>query len=139
MGKDQVSIVAVPRYANVLRFTNMSGLILQGFTAGHSEAPGECSGGVIQLENVNNTNIEGCGLYGCGILGVSGFDCDTLYVTGTEIYDCSSGAAWFYGCKNVRVDYCDVHDIQGREFYADSRCQDVLIDGKPAPTDDPWQ
>ena len=137
-GKDQVSIVAAPRYANVLRFTNLSGLILRGFTAGHSEAPGECSGGVIQLENVNNTNIEGCGLYGCGILGVTGFDCETLYVTGTEIYDCSSGAAWFYGCKNVRVDYCDVHDIGGREFYADSRCQDVLIDGKPAPTDAPW-
>ncbi len=137
-GKEQVSIVAVPRYANVLRFTNLSGLILRGFTAGHSEAPGECSGGVIQLENVNNTNIEGCGLYGCGILGVNGFDCDTLYITGTEIYDCSSGAAWFYGCKNVRVDHCDVHDIGGREFYADSRCQDVLIDGKPAPTDAPW-
>lgn len=138
-GKDQVSIVAVPRYANVLRFTNLSGLILRGFTAGHTQAPGECSGGVIQLDNVNNTNIEGCGLYGCGILGVNAFDCHTLYITGTEIYDCSSGAAWFYGCRNVRVDYCDIHDIQGKEFYADPSCQDVLIDGQPAPTDDPWQ
>ncbi len=138
-GKDQVTIAAVPRFANVLRFTNLSGLVLRGFTAGHSEAPGECSGGVIQLENVNNTNIEGCGLYGCGILGVNGFNCNTLYVIGTEIYDCSSGAAWFFGCTNVRVDHCDVHDIQGKEFYADPSCQDVLIDGKPAPTDDPWQ
>lgn len=131
-GKDQVTIVAIPRYANVLRFERCSGLILRNFTAGHTQAPGECSGGVIQLMNTSNTNIEGCGLYGCGIIGVWAMDCSNLSVVGTEIYECSSGAVWLYSCHNVSVDYCDIHDIGGMEFYfTEFDCTNITVDGKP--------
>lgn len=129
-GKDEVTITAVPRYANVLRFDNTYGLILRGFTAGHTYEQGACSGGVLQFIFCSNTIVEGCSLYGCGIVGVWAMYCNNLDVTGTEIYECSSGAAWFSNCSHVRMNYCDVHDIYGEFLYDDYGCEDVLIDGK---------
>lgn len=129
-GPDQVTILAIPRFANVLRFEYTNGLVLRGVTAGHSLKPEACSGGVIQLNMCTNTNIEGCSLYGCGILGVWGMDCSYLYVTGTEIYECSSGAAWFYNCRTVSIDHCNIHDIAGMVFYADYESKDIRVDGE---------
>lgn len=128
---EAVSIVTQPRYANVLRFANLSGLILRNVNVGHTPQVGECSGGVVQLEYANSSIIEGCKLFGCGILGVQAMRCSNLSVFNSEIYQCSSGAAWFYGCSTVRVDHCNVHDIGGLEFYADYYCKDVLVDGNP--------
>ena len=130
-GKDQVTITAAPRYANVLRFENCYGLILRGFLAGHTMEPGYCSGGVLQMTYCSNVNIEQCGLYGCGILGIWAMGCSNLYVTGTEIYECSSGAASFYNCSDVSLDACDVHDIGGTEYYADFFCTNIFVNGEP--------
>ena len=57
--------------------------------------------------------------------------CSNLSVFNSEIYECSSGAAWFYGCNSVQVEQCNVHDIGGLEFYADYSCKDVLVNGNP--------
>lgn len=132
---ENVSIVTQPRYANVLRFENLSNVILRNVTAGHTPEAGECAGGVIQLSYANNSIIEGCRLFGCGILGVQAISCNNLSVYNCEIYQCSSGAAWFYGCKTVRMDHCNIHDIGGRALYADYYCSDVLVDGNPIPDD----
>ena len=128
---ESVSIVTTPRYANVLRFANLAGLILRNVKVGHTPAVGECSGGVVQMEYTNNTIIEGCRLFGCGTLGVQAMYCSNLSVFNSDIYECSSGAAWFYNCNTVRVDHCNVFDIGGLEFYADYACKDVLVDGTP--------
>lgn len=130
---ETVSILTSPRYANVLRFANLSGLNLRNVKVGHSPAAGECSGGVVALEYADDTVIQGCKLFGCGILGVEGFGCTGLEVNGTEIYECSSGAAWFYDCHTVRLTGCNIHDIEGREFYADYFSTDILMDGEPLP------
>lgn len=129
-GIGEVTIAAVPRYANVLRFDNTYGLILRGFTAGHTFEPGACSGGVLQFIGCGNTIVEGCSLYGCGIVGVWAMYCNNLDVTGTEIYECSSGAAWFSNCNFVRMNHCNVHDIHSQFLYEDYGSTDVLIDGK---------
>lgn len=128
-GADLVTITANPRYANVLRFDGVYGLILRGFKAGHTVEPGYCTGGVLQFNGCGNINIEGCKLYGCGIIGIWANQCTNLYAVGTEIYECSSGAAWFYRCATVRLDGCNVHDIDGMLYYADNGCSDILIDG----------
>lgn len=128
---EAVSIVTTPRYANVLRFANLTGLILRNVKVGHTPAVGECSGGVVQLEYTNRAIIEGCRLFGCGTLGVQAMYCSNLSVFNSEIYECSSGAAWFYGCNSVQVEQCNVHDIGGLEFYADYSCKDVLVNGNP--------
>ena len=58
-------------------------------------------------------------------------NCSNLNVFNSEIYQCSSGACWFFRCRTVRVDKCNVHDIGGASYYADYFCTDVLVDGNP--------
>ena len=85
------SISAVPRYANVLSFYRCGDLTLRGFTAGHTEAPGECSGGVLYFEDCERIQIDSCGLFGCGILGIRASFCSSLTAENCDIYDCSLG------------------------------------------------
>lgn len=133
---ETVSIVTEPRYANVLRFVNMNNLCLKNIKVGHTLEPGACSGGVLMLEYLNDSSIENCKLYGCGTVGIEAVSCSSLNVADTEIYECSSGGAWFYRCTNVRMDGCDIHDIDGMELYADYFCYDVLVDGNPISQDE---
>lgn len=140
---ESVSIVTEPRYSNVLRFDGATNLILRNVKVGHTEEPGACSGGVVQLNQVNSAIVEGCKLFGCGTLGVEGLMCNNLSVYNCEIYECSSGAAWFFGCDTVRIAYCDIHDIgdeyfHGRIIYADSNCSDVQMDGEAVELDGVW-
>lgn len=132
---EAVSIVTEPRYADVLRFVNLNNLCLKNIKVGHTLEPGACSGGVLMLEYVNDSSIENCKLYGCGTVGIEALSCSGLNVADTEIYECSSGGAWFYRCTNVRMDGCDIHDIEGEELYADSFSCDVLVDGSPISND----
>lgn len=140
---DEVNIVTEPRYANVLRFDGASNLILRNVKVGHTEKPGVCSGGVVQLNQVNSAIVEGCKLFGCGTLGVEGLRCNNLSVYNCEIYECSSGAAWFFGCDTVRMEYCNIHDIgdeyfSGRIVYADSGCTNVQVDGEEIQAGANW-
>ena len=59
-----------------------------------------------------------------------GMSSSGIQVTGTEIYECSSGGAWFYRCTNVSLDGCNIHDIDGQELYADYFCYNIQADGK---------
>lgn len=131
---DSVSIVTAPRYANVLRFENLTGLTVRNVKVGHTIEPGTCTGGVIHMESVNRSNFEGCKLYGCGILGIEGIYCGDVSVFGCEIYECSNGALWFFHCDSIRVDQCNIHDIGFDDgtgvFYFDPYCTDVLVDGQ---------
>ena len=111
----EILIEAVPRYANVLYFENCSQITLSAFTAGHTEEPGMCSGGVLAFSGCRDVDVVGCSLYGCGILGVYVENCRRLNVTATEIYDCSNGAVWAIGSQDVRVQGCDIHDC-GKTF-----------------------
>lgn len=128
-GKDKTSITAVPRYANVLRFEDCDGLTLEGFTAGHEEQPGACTGGVVYLENCGGARIDGCGLYGCGVIGVWAYDCEDMSVVNTEIYDCSFVAVSIHNCKNASFENCDLHD-NGNDSYWTDDCENVTVDGK---------
>ena len=60
-GMDSVTVAAIPRYANVLHFVGCSGLGISRLTAGHTEEPGYCAGGVLWLENCTDADISFCG------------------------------------------------------------------------------
>ena len=108
---EDTAISAVPRYADVLSFSNCSDLRLEGFTAGHTVEPGSCSGGVLLFENCAGVTVERCRLYGCGILGLQGSNCRDVAVTDCEIYECSQGAVSFYRTEGLVFTGCDVHDV----------------------------
>ena len=105
------TIAAIPRYANVLEFRSCSNISLIGFTAGHTEEPGSCSGGVLDFKNCGGISLEECRLYGCGILGVNCSNCTDFKARDCEIYDCSQGGATFWKCDGIAFSDCDFHDI----------------------------
>ena len=109
-GDTRPTITAVPRYANVLRFNACDDIALWGITAGHTEAPGECSGGVIMLEYVNGVQINECRLYGCGTVGIQSYESRTVSAEGTHIFDCSYSAVNAYSSTDIFLDSCKIYD-----------------------------
>lgn len=108
-GMEKTTIAAVPRYANVISFQDCHGLSVSRLTAGHTEEPGFCSGGVLRFENCSDVSVIDCGLFGCGTIGVDANDTTGLRVTGCSIYECSYGAVDLHTCRDVRIEDCDVY------------------------------
>ena len=128
-GADKVTISAEPRYAEVLAFSNCRDIELSGFTAGHTQEPGTCVGGVLYFNESSNVKVSGCSLYGCGVWGVTAIDSSDIAVKDTEIYDCSSGDINLSGCRNVSFDNCNIHDNGLSRIVSD--CLMVTMDGEP--------
>ena len=105
------TITAIPRFANVLNFSNCSYLRLVNLTLGHTEEPGTCSGSVLNLQNCDAVTIGGCRLYGCGVLGLQTSQCNIISVIDTEINDCSRGAAAFFQTDGIGFRNCNIHDV----------------------------
>ncbi|MBR2992260.1 MAG: right-handed parallel beta-helix repeat-containing protein [Clostridiales bacterium] len=110
-GKDKTTIVAVPRYADVIEFSCCDKISVSDLTAGHTNGSDYCTGGVLLMDSCTDVNVDTCGLYGCGTIGVTGICCENLNVTNCDIYECSVGAIRAYACQEVLVSGCDVHDI----------------------------
>ena len=115
VGLEETTIAAVPRYANVIKFTGCQNLTVANLTAGHTTEPGFCSGGVLRLESCTNTSITGCGLYGCGTIGVDANDTNGLRISGCDIYECSYGAVNLHTCRDVQIENCNVYHHGTRE------------------------
>lgn len=116
-GIGETTISAVPRYANVIYFNGCKDVTISNLTAGHTQAPGYCSGGVFFMELCKDFNVDTCGLYGCGTIGVRGISCEKLNITNCDIYECSYGAIDVAYCDGVLVSGCDIHDIGYRSEY----------------------
>lgn len=128
-GADSTSLLAAPRYADVLSFEDCENVTLIGLTAGHTQDPSVCSGGVLWFGNTEDVFVSHCGLFGCGILGVQAVDCADIQVVSTEIYDCTYGAADVSGCANVVFEDCDIHDCGGNNAVRVSDSVNVVCNG----------
>lgn len=126
-GAESVTIAAVPRYADVLGFERCAGLTLRGFTAGHTEEKGACTGGVLYFDLCDDAVIDGCALFGCGIMGITAGSCADMNVSNTEIYDCEYGAVTLND-SNAVFDSCDIHDNGGPDFQLYGST--AIVDGK---------
>ena len=118
-GTDETMLLAEDRYANILSFNGCKNVTVTGLTAGHSPAPGYCSGGVLHFVNCTAATVESCGLFGCGSMGVWASNCSDLTVTHSRIYECSDNAVCFDGCRNVLVEDCEIdHNGWNSEYAA---------------------
>ncbi len=132
-GSRNAEIVTVPRTAAVIYAHNCPGLVLSGFTAGHTVMADPCEGEVIRLVECADAWVENCSLYGCGTWGVSAVDCDNLTVTGSDIHECSSGGVSFAHCRNTLMSGCTLRSCGYRDnafsivYIYD--CKDVRITG----------
>ena len=129
ISESNATIAAIPRYANVLGFKECRGVTLSGFTAGHTEEPGSCSGGVLYFDACGDISITDCRLYGCGTVGIQANDSHDLDVRDTEIYDCSSSAVQLDSTTGVSFTGCDIHDCGTPEVYV-FECSGVSYDGQ---------
>lgn len=129
-GPHRATVTAEPRYADVISFESCTGLNLSNFTAGHTQDPGECAGGVLNFMNCGKVAIQDCSLYGCGVLGVSAYSSRDLSVRYTEIHHCTYGAFSFSDCVGVSAEHCNIHDIPGYIWSAYG-CRDMSYDGEP--------
>ena len=126
------SIVAEPRYAEVLSFEDCRNISLSGFTAGHTQEISDCAGGVLCFMGSDEVSIENCSLYGCGVLGVTATNCKQMRISFTEIHHCSFGAFSLDSCRDVTIERCNVHDIPG-STYSVYNCTGVTADGVEIP------
>lgn len=120
-----VEIVTEPRYASVLHFVDCSGLELSGFTAGHTEGAGYCTGSVLQFTDCAAVHVSHCVLYGCGTYGLELTRCRDLKCEDSVIRSCSYGAACVMNSKNAVIENCEIFDINngynGAFWYSGSR------------------
>ena len=123
------TIAAIPRYVDVLKFKACSNISLSGFTAGHTEEPGACSGGVLYFDECSNISIDACRLYGCGTVGIQAYNCRGVSAAGTHIFDCSSSAVQLDSTTGVSFTGCDIHDCGTPEVYV-FECSGVSYDGQ---------
>lgn len=109
-GKDVTKILTSPRYANVLKLQDCENVLLEGFTAGHTEG-GECTGGVVALENCRQIHMWDLGLFGCGTIGVRGDSCRDILLESSELYECSYSGAYFQDTEGVFIRNCHFQDL----------------------------
>ena len=128
-GRDQTTLQAVPRYADVLYFDTCRNIGLVSLTAGHmKEAAGSCSGDVFEFLDCYGVTITDCGLFGCGVTGIVAGRCSNFRLLDTEIYDCSWYGVQLDTCTDFRFERCSVHDCSINSVrLSDSRS--ILWDG----------
>lgn len=123
-------ISSVPRYSNVLNFYNCSNILVQGLTAGHTEEPGFCQGGVLFFMNCQDILVEDCGLFGCGTLGVKAESSKNIQIINNDIYDCTVGGVELNYCDDVNVDGNTFRDLGG-EIFRVYKCKNITCNGDP--------
>lgn len=133
-GKAGNVLSAVPRYAQVLAFSNCTNLTLRDLTAGHTKEPGYCMGGVLQFLNCGNVTVEACGLFGCGTIGVDAQYSSNLRIADNDIYECSFGGVNLYRAEGVTMEgntFRDLGDEYGGYIYCTDRTsRNVCFDGE---------
>ena len=117
------NLLVIPRYADVLKFTQCRDIMVDNMVMGHEEA-GTCVGDVVVLDGCSNVAISKCALYGCGVDGLSGYQSTGIEVTNSDIYGCSDYALMFFGCGHIAFEGCKIHN-NGIGIRVDEECDGV--------------
>ena len=133
-GMEETVLQADPRYANVLALEKCFRVTFEDFTAGHTQEPGECSAGVVNLQASMGITFRRVGMYGCGCEGLGGSNCTDVQVLDCRIYDCTSTGVGLYRCEEVRIQNTQFSDIGHRDtggyaVFSINGCRDTLISG----------
>lgn len=111
--KAKATLLATPRYANVLEFIHCDNLMLENIVMGHTE-DGYCDKGVLELDDCNHVTINDCDLFGCGTEGFSIEGCNDVNINRTTVHDCTYYTLHINRSNQVRFNDCIFRD--NREF-----------------------
>ena len=86
--RGNATLLATPRYANVLEFIHCNNVLLENIIMGHTQ-DGYCDKGVLELDGCNHVTINDCDLFGCGTEGFVIEACNDVTVNRTTVHDCT--------------------------------------------------
>ena len=115
-GKVNTTLECDPRSASVINLKNCENVTLEDFTAGHTLELGQCSSGVIYLQNCTGTDMNRLGIYGCGMIGLQAEDSKDISLTDSDVYDCSNCAAQIISCEDVSISGTRIYRIGSEEY-----------------------
>lgn len=111
--RGRATLLATPRYANVLEFIDCTGLKLEGLVMGHTE-DGYCDKGVLELDRCTDVTIDDCDLFGCGTEGFVIDCCNDVNINRTTVHDCTYFTLHVARSNQVRFNDCIFRD--NREY-----------------------
>lgn len=111
--KGLATLIAMPRYVDVLEFVECHGLVLDHLVLGHTDE-GYCDMGVLGLEGCQNVRINDCDLYGCGTEGFILEYCHNVIVNRSNIHDCTYHTMHVSKSDLIRFNDCKFYN--NREF-----------------------
>lgn len=115
-GKVNTTLECDPRSASVINLKNCENVTLEDFTAGHTLELGQCSSGVIYLQNCTGTDMNRLGIYGCGMIGLQAADSKDISLADSDVYDCSSSAVQLASCEDVSISGTRIYRIGSEEY-----------------------
>lgn len=117
--KGKATLLATPRYANVLEFIDSSNIHLDHLIMGHTEE-GYCDKGVVEFDGTSCISIDDCDFFGCGTEGFVFCECKDVVVNRSTVYDCS-----YYTMHIVRSHYMRFNDCR---FYNNREYEQINVD-----------
>lgn len=111
--KGKVTLLATPRYANVLEFIDCTGLRLDNLIMGHTEE-GYCDKGVVEFDGCYNFVVDNCDFFGCGTEGFVFELCAGGDIKRSTVYDCSYHTMHVKGSTDIHFTDCRFYN--NREF-----------------------
>ena len=116
IGVNEATILADPRYANVLTFIDCDNIEINSLTLGHIKRDGSCIGGVLKFINCNNIKIFNSNLFGCGTIGLDFINCVNIEVCSTNIYECTYGIINIKDSSSIIFKNSNFFDNKGFDF-----------------------
>ncbi|MBQ9314800.1 MAG: right-handed parallel beta-helix repeat-containing protein [Clostridia bacterium] len=120
-------IVTEGAHVNVISLNNCKNVKISGLVVGHEVEKGSCSGGVIQIENSSDIEIDHCHLYGCGTYGIISRETNNVVINNTDIYGCSYGILDLSNSNHFVFNNCIFRDNGEYTMFAIHKCKDTLF------------
>lgn len=117
--KGKATLLATPRYANVLEFVDSYNVHLDHLILGHTEE-GYCDKGVVEFDGTTIVKIDDCDFFGCGTEGFVFYDCKDVKVNRSTVYDCSY--------HTMHIDHSEFVRFNDCRFYNNREYEQLNID-----------
>lgn len=115
-GMETTTLETLPRFSNILVLENCDNVVLEDFTAGHTQEEGVCAGGVLVMTGCNGVELNRLGLFGCGTTGVWSQECTDVRIIGSDIYECSVNGILADQTDGLTVENCKIRNLGGSQY-----------------------
>jgi hypothetical protein len=128
LGDKPVKIITKPVYGNVIVFENCNNITIENVDAGHGPGKGSCTGGVFNISNSKNFNINKSIMYGSGMEGITAFNVTGLKCNNSIIKGCTYSVMTLNRCNDFEFDICEFTDNKEFDLINISNCINVKFD-----------